>query len=87
MGRRGEKVVAGVQGGMCMVANSRRERHRFAKWLSPGDFQGGTSPYITGNYLDLTWAGNSLNRVQIKIRGISTNLKETQLSEEFPLWD
>lgn len=28
-----------------------------------------------------------LKQVQIKIRGISTNLKETQLSEEFPLWD
>lgn len=55
--------------------------------LRPGDFQGGILPEVTGKHSLQMWAGNALNGVQTKVTWLSTNLKETQLPEEFPLWD
>lgn len=57
------------------------------KCLSLGQFQGGVSLQITGKRLDLVWAGNALNGAPAKFTWLSMGLKETQLPEEFPLWD
>lgn len=74
--------------GMRMVADFQKAATqrwlRSTKRLRPGDFQDSISPEITGEHLDLTWAGTALNGAQTEVTWQSTSLKETWLPEEFP---